>query len=110
MLMIAGYRSIPGPLNPLIATVRYTYQVNGEHLEARTIGYRGVWAGTVSELERIRRTYRRGHRVTVWYDPDTPSRAVLEPGPGNSSFIRVALSGIVLCAGIALIQVGLRAA
>jgi hypothetical protein len=104
-----GPKRQSGYYNPFIATICYGYQVGDVHYESQTIGYRGILRGTSGELQRIHRTYIHGQSVVVWYDPHDPRRAVLEPGPGASSFIRVAIGAAILAPGLTMLVAGLRA-
>jgi hypothetical protein len=78
--------------------VAYEYTVGGETFQSQTIDYRG--SVTLGAAVRAARFYHVGRRVTVYYDPDNPSLAVLEPGGTFGGLVRVLLSGLVLWAGL----------
>jgi len=92
--------------NPTVAIVRYHYKVGDANYESSAIGYHGVWKGTDAEYAHVHRTYGHHGPVNVWYDPDQPARAVLEPGPGASSYVRVGISLALLTAGGILLALG----
>ncbi|MBN1313678.1 MAG: DUF3592 domain-containing protein [Anaerolineae bacterium] len=62
------------------ADVLYTYNVNGEQYENTMIT---MMDGTTSMRNSVQKTvskYRTGTTVTVYYKPDDPAYAILEPG------------------------------
>lgn len=69
--------------------MRYEYDVNGQTYESGQIAFFGrVLAGTVTER---RKRYPLGTKVTVYYNPDNPAVAVLEPGARIVSFLGAGL-------------------
>ncbi len=65
--------------------MRYTYDVDGQTYESGKIAFMGrVLAGNVAER---RKRYSAGTEVTVYYNPDNPAIAVLEPGARTVSFL-----------------------
>jgi hypothetical protein len=68
--------------------VRYSYQAAGKNYDGSRISMGGE--GATSEIEIARRYTKRypvGHAVTVYYDPNKPSSAVLEPGVLKRTFV-----------------------
>lgn len=63
------------------AEIIYSYTVNGEALESdkRRIGATSSSSSSKSAY-KITREYPQGQDVTVYYNPDAPEEAVLEPG------------------------------
>jgi hypothetical protein len=78
--------------------VLYEYEVDGEVIRSHTVSYRGsiFRRGARTTLNR----YRPGQPVTVYYDPNNPARAVLEPGSSFGAFLRVLISFGVLGTGL----------
>ncbi len=73
--------------------VSYTYKVAGqEHLAGRYT-YRS--SGVSSD--NLRHLYPVGTAVTVFYDPDVPSRAVLKVGGDFLTYWGITLFGISWC-------------
>ena len=69
--------------------LRYQYDVNGQTYESHKIAFMGrVFSGTASER---RKRYPTGTQVTVYYNPDKPSVAVLEPGVRMVGFLGAGL-------------------
>jgi Protein of unknown function (DUF3592) len=59
----------------------YTYQVEGvSHTSGQVSFDLGDGPGGGGSLEKIVERYPEGHRVTVYFDPARPQRAILEPG------------------------------
>ena len=71
---------LPGPELPSRAAaplVRYEYTVDGARYEGTLVSYAGFgYKAAIGAAVR----YEVGQMVTVWYHPDRPGRAVLEPG------------------------------
>jgi hypothetical protein len=83
-----------------VVNLRYSYDVGGQPLEGYLVSYKGVVAGLRSTARQVARRYPEGTHVLVHYDPRHPSRAVLEPGPGVSSFVRVGLGAAMFGVGL----------
>lgn len=78
----------------------YVYQVERTWYEARRIGYfHGIWGPSTTRGNVAQ--YPVGRRVTVYYDPEDPARAVLEPGIWWAG-MAVSIGVTVLFAGITL--------
>lgn len=63
--------------------IEYQWQVGGETFNRNRRNYSAAQANedTRAEAEAIIAPYPVGARVDIRYDPDKPSRAILEPGP-----------------------------
>lgn len=64
------------------ANIRYEYAVNGESHESDIwrFGAKISWLSWPSVAARATARYPFGKSVTVFYNPNNPSDAVLEPG------------------------------
>ena len=64
------------------ANINYDYVVDGKQLNSS--GVRTVDGSTSSKnsVKKTLRKYAKGTKVTVFYDPEFPNSAVLEPGTG----------------------------
>ena len=67
-----------GPDTPDVPVIEYEYQVSGQNYRSDRIGYSIV--GSSSDARVFRDKYPVGKQVTVYYKPEDPSSAVLEPG------------------------------
>ena len=82
------------------AAVRYEYEVNGTTYVSRTISFgRKLYFGRAS-AEDVAAMYPVGEKVTVYYDPNNPKIATLEPGISVGSFIVLGLSAVFLIVGL----------
>jgi hypothetical protein len=82
------------------AAVRYEYEVNGTTYVSRTISFGSkLYFGRFS-AEEVVATYPVGEKVTVYYDPNHPKIATLEPGISGGSFVVLGLSAVFLVAGL----------
>ena len=67
----------------------YEYEVRGQTFESHKIAFLGrVFSGPASER---RKRYPSGAKVTVYYNPDNPAVAVLEPGVRVVGFLGAGL-------------------
>ncbi len=85
--------------------IRYEYTVNEARLPGSQIGFASTLPGFShgAAIYALQRTYPRGHRVLVRYNPVDPGDSVLEPG------IRAGLRTL-LGAGTMLIVLAIAAA
>ena len=89
-----GKESRPQPI------VEYEYTVDGKPRQgnrvkaAKVTGFGGPSAGDIV------RKYPVGKQVTVYYDPDQESFALLEPGLSASAFVQPGFGLAFLCAGL----------
>jgi hypothetical protein len=78
--------------------VSYTYEVNGKTHHSSNIMAGGEIGGVNVESTLTR--YPQGSKVTVYYDPQNPKDAVLEPGNKTISkglWLMLALMNIFIC-------------
>lgn len=104
------------PTNGVISKdIRYTYTVDGVDYSGARLRYAAMRFG--NQLEDAPKVNRPGTRVTVYYDPDHPSRSVLQRGRTTTtdddvSFIVVSVIGwlmvvlIIIVPGINLVAMG----
>jgi hypothetical protein len=67
--------------------VRYTYNVGGHAFTSETLGPEDLEVSSERHAREHAARYPRGAQVTVYYDPDDPDRAYLEPGVRAGSWI-----------------------
>jgi hypothetical protein len=80
-------------LEDAAAVPTYTYSVNGVEYTSSRYDVAGTRSGAGAAAAFADHVV--GQRVTVWYDPAEPGRAVLVPGMQSSSYQRL-LSGVAL--------------
>lgn len=76
------------------AEVTYRYTVNDQWYAGDTVNFGQYGSGNRSHAQGIVDRYPSGQRITVYYNPDSPGTAVLEPGLTWSSYL---VLGIGLC-------------
>ncbi|MFC1452945.1 DUF3592 domain-containing protein [Verrucomicrobiota bacterium] len=100
----AGRRSHPS--RSYGASIVYTYQVEGTTYTCDRVFFGNYRSDRPDHAEAQKARYPPGREVDVYYDPDRPEVAVLEPGPKFSTsvvmivgivFTIVALAGIGVC-------------
>ncbi len=95
-----------GPPQRVVAHIRYRYTVAGREY----MGERIRLARTKSNLTRLAQAdvqrFSEGARVKVYYDPDDPANAVLDPG----SFVYLIPYLVLLLLGLGFIYLGVKLA
>jgi hypothetical protein len=64
------------------ANIQYNYSVDGNNYSEGSIGTIDGSTSIKSSVTKTLRKYAKGTKVTVYYDPEFPNTAVLEPGVG----------------------------
>jgi hypothetical protein len=83
------------------AEVTFRYTVNDQWYAGDTVNFGEYGSSDYSHAQEIVDRYSSGQRVTVYYKPDSPGTAVLEPGLTWSSYL---VLGIGLCfAGVPML-------
>ena len=80
--------------------LRYSYRINARDYVGTSVGF--GWTaiyGARDQAETAASRYRPGEPVTVYYDPDQPGTAVLEPDNRQGSFAPLVFSAIFAIAG-----------
>lgn len=83
--------------------IDYQYQVDGQSLTNNQIKFGENSYNSRRTAEEIAANYPVGRQVIVYYDPEQPDKAVLEPGVSSGSYI-------VLSIGVVFILVALLVA
>lgn len=82
------------------ADIAFEYAVNDQRYAGDTVNF-GQYGGSYGHAEEIVNKYPVGESVQVYYDPNEPTTAVLEPGVSGGSYL---VLGIGLCfAGVPFI-------
>lgn len=69
------------------AVIVYQYTVDGQQLECDDVWFGQYSTSDRSEINRIVRQYPVGQQVDVYYSPNDPATAVLQPGVTASSYL-----------------------
>lgn len=83
----------------LTLRLRYRYTVDGRQYEASRVRF-GTERNDAESLHRRAAQYPLGAQVTVFYDPSSPGRAVLEPAPADGWKWMLALGAILIALGL----------
>jgi hypothetical protein len=86
------------------AEVAYQYVVNDTRYNADTVSFGQYGSSDRSHAGDVVARYAEGDRVTVFYNPEAPETAVLEPGVTWSSYMLLAFG---LCFSIVPLFIGL---
>ncbi len=104
----------PTPRGPIVRyrpVIEYQWQVGGNLYERdrRNFSAAVAYEETREAAEVIAAPYVVGERVSVYYDPDQPSRGILEPGPHWDGFGVSVVVAMILAGFAAVFTVlGLR--
>lgn len=85
------------------AEVTYTYRVDGQNFTGDRIQTTTVSSSNRSRAVSIQRQYPVGQSVEVFYNPERPDRALLEPGVRSGSLFVFAFGGLFSGAGLLMI-------
>lgn len=83
----------------------YEYRVADTRYVSGRIGYGnpGLYS---PHTETLSDRYRKGDKVSVYYDPEKPNRAVLEPGVHSFVLARIFLLAMILLAFAIIVPLG----
>jgi len=88
--------------------VSYTYLVDGKKYTSNNIEVEDFGRATDSYAQKVIQRYPEGARVKVFYEPDDPAVAVLEPGfPRSSGFVFIFLLVVIMGIGVISLCIGL---
>lgn len=80
---------------PYQARVGYRYKVGDRYYVATGVSHDVAGFGTRSAAQRVVDRYPEGATVMVYYHPDDPTQAILEPGGGGDAAVLMVVA--VLC-------------
>lgn len=90
------------------ADVRYEYEVAGTEYTSSNISFQHETSGSHrDEIQAIVARYPKGKRVTVYYKPERPKTAVLEPGADSPSYGMLIVGGGFLLLAVPLFLLAL---
>jgi hypothetical protein len=90
--------------------IAYSYSVEGKKYSSSkiTVGD-GALDNNVSKAKRLQAEYPAGKEVDVYYDPDLPESAVLQPGTKSSDLMLAGISALFFFIGLLALYQGLKA-
>ena len=80
--------------------VKYSYTVEGSNYEGNTIGFGTMSHNEKSDAQEELKSYLKGKKIDVYYDPENPSDSVLKKGVFWPMYIVIAVSVIMLIGSI----------
>jgi hypothetical protein len=83
-------------------TVAYTYSIAGIGYQAERLQFGDPDYSFESRALRRLQRYPVGSQITVRYDPNSPDRAVLEPGVGFDVYLAAVIAGTMFVILVAL--------
>ena len=87
-------------------SIRYSYSVDGKKHNGTSISTVDGSTSAKSSVKKTLREYATGTNVTVYYDPEFPNTAVLEPGTGFLFGLLLKLP-LLFCVGAVLMVLNL---
>lgn len=90
--------------------IAYSYTVEGKKYTASkiTVGD-GALDNNVSKAKRLQAEYPAGKEVDVYYDPDLPESAVLQPGTKSGDLMLAGISALFFFVGLLAVYQGVKA-
>jgi hypothetical protein len=90
--------------------IAYSYTVEGKKYTASkiTVGD-GSLDNNVSKAKRLQAEYPAGKEVNVYYDPDLPESAVLQPGTKSGDLLLAGIAAVFFLVGVLALFQGVKA-
>jgi Protein of unknown function (DUF3592) len=89
--------------------VEYAYSVNGTPHTSKVVWFGDDYSSNIrSSHTAVTERYPKGNKVKVFYDPNDPTLAVLEPGAKFSSYVIYVLGWVLASVGALLMLSGIR--
>src|SRR5690606_32481451 len=87
-----------------LGRVYYKYTVAGKEYQSKNrVHSDHLYTGSLTRAEEVIARYPEGKKVEVFYDPQQPSVAVLEPGNISDLWVICLIGGIFSCVGFVLL-------
>lgn len=84
------------------ARIIYGYEIGGQTLRSERVSFGEVSTSDPADAEEIVARYQPGTTVTVYYDPQNPELAVLEPGVSLGNYLLLGIGSVFFVAGLML--------
>jgi len=90
--------------------IAYSYTVEGKKYTASkiTVGD-GALDNNVTKAKRLQAEYPAGREVDIYYDPDLPESAVLQPGTKSGDLMLAGISALFFFIGLLAVYQGMKA-
>jgi hypothetical protein len=98
-------RRLPYDIVRYQVDLSYDYSVDGEFFECRNISLHGIDSWELTHAQSQAEKYAVGTTHPVYYNPDDPDRAALEPGSPKQGFSLAMILGFWLPLGLALLSI-----
>lgn len=85
------------------AEITYTYTINDRAFASTQVSFGDYTSSDTDHAEDLTSRYPAERSVTVYYDPQNPARAVLEPGFAAGLLIPLGLGGVFSLAGAGML-------
>ncbi|MFO8049477.1 MAG: DUF3592 domain-containing protein, partial [Desulfosudaceae bacterium] len=82
------------------ADVSFQYTVNGRSYVSDKVSFGDYNSSSSSPIRKIVSRYPGSATVTVYFDPDDPATAILEPGKLGGLWIPFAVGGMFILVGL----------
>jgi hypothetical protein len=87
--------------NPAVPIVQYEYSLHGKTYQSDRIFWGNLHtSGTLDAAQQVVNKYRKGTKVTVYFNPNNAKESVLEPDQAQGALLSLAISCIPIIAGI----------
>ena len=84
-------------------SVRYEYEVDGKRYTSRRYAFGTRYITGFRNAQETAAQYRDQGQVTVYYNPENPRHAALEPGIAWDSFVILGVGLVLLVIGVRLL-------
>lgn len=81
------------------AKIRYAYTVGQQEYSATRVSMGDISTSDYDYIEAIYQRYPHGKVITVYYDPDRPDRALLEPGFSPGMWLPIGIGALFTLSG-----------
>lgn len=81
------------------ADIRYDYTVGNQRYLGTRVGFGDLSSANSSAAEAVLQRYIPGQQIPVYYDPDHPENAVLEPGFAPEIWLPIGVGAFFLLSG-----------
>ena len=85
------------------AVITYHYELNGQERSGSRVFVGDDGFGSAYEAQRRTRHYYPGVSIDVYYNPQDPSRTVLETGPMAADLWKFLFSILLVCGGVSVL-------
>lgn len=88
--------------------LEYAYEVDGTTLKSKRVAFTDSFTKSEGQCEKIAARYPVGSPVTVYYDPEKPTKAVLDRATGCGPLLFFGVGSLFFLGGVAALVLMLR--